>query len=128
MDLENEAREALLGAHLAFLYTPELSGLGLAIAEVELPGGPTRMATLAWPIVIDNTRGRMSEGFRVGYQVLDGEKVVATVSLEEPPLAGGSQRVVDLPSWEPSREGDFRLRFGLAAEADSMVYGLTRHL
>ena len=112
---------------LSRLPTPEanllLTSLGASAQVAALRGVFEPRVTVA------NVGGMSSSVFRVGYQILQGERLVASAEGLEHPLAPHAEREIVLPAWEPIAEADFGLRLGVSSgRGDPLVFLPSRSL
>ena len=108
---------------------PETEPVALEISAVVAPATRARVEPLVPQLVLANAGSQISDGFRVGYQILQGDQVMAAAMQEEKPLVARTERRVRLPIWEPVQEGEFFIRFGLStAPQGELTYGPLRPL
>ena len=93
----------------------------LRIIPSELPKGPVSLTHLAPRIAVRNQGNGDADPFRVGYQILRGDSIVAVVHQVEQALAAGETRTLELPVWAGAASGDYHLRFGMSPHADSAL-------
>lgn len=122
-NVESLARREILAANIAFLHQHVTGKAQLSMGNITHPAAIAALSPLAPQFRVSNTGNEASEYFRVGYQVLLEDQVVAAIEQEEAPLEGEAQREISLPVWEPPQAGMFRIRFGMSATPDGeLVY------
>ena len=127
--VESAVQRSLIQSSLAFLVRGGGLGPHLELGGIIAPPVTVGLGPVTPQITITNWGPGDSEAFRVGYQALLGDEVVATGAREESPLEALAEREVALPVWEPEEEGAFHIGFGLGGpdQAD-MAYGSSRPL
>jgi hypothetical protein len=101
----------------------------VGIEPIQAPAPARVLQPLAPQIVVVNGHDQTSEGFRVGYQILQGDQILVALEQEEAPLAGQGRREIVLPTWEPAAAGDLHIRFGVGDGRDAeLEYGPSQDL
>ena len=125
-DLKNidplAARRGVLQAAFAFLGMQSAIPLQVEIQQVLAPGPVVALGPQVPRVVVANTGGQTSSRFRVGYQVLRGDKVLLRADQEEAPLAAGALRTLSLSAWAPGVATDLKIRFGVKTLSGDWVY------
>jgi M6 family metalloprotease-like protein len=115
-------RREVLEAAFVFLGVRSSAQLPVLIKQVIAPGPAAVLGPLAPQVVVFNPGSQTAPRFRVGYQILSGERVLISADQEEAPLAGGGERALSLPPWVPGAPVDLSIRFGVRSAAGEWVY------
>ncbi len=116
------SRQELFAEAFAFLGAQAVARAPVVIKQVISPGPVAVLGLLAPQVVVLNPGSQATPRFRVGYQILRGEKVLISADQEELPLAAGAERALSLPHWMPGAAVDLHLRFGLKGAAGEWMY------
>jgi hypothetical protein len=128
-DLDSPVRRELLESNLAFLQQAVVQQVQLQLKPQLKPGSVVMLGPLSPKVTISNSGKGLTQELYVGYQVLQGEQVIASAAQQQAALNAEAQKEVTLPPWRPEEPGDYLIRFG-AAEAGKgdLEYGLVQHL
>jgi M6 family metalloprotease-like protein len=103
-------RNRILADAVQFLAEEEAARL--AFLDIVHPESVAAMGAIYPKVTVINSGNKISESFSVHYAVASGDEVLHSANVRQEPLAAGESANVILPEWQ-SREGTFRMRFGL---------------
>ncbi|MCC7262458.1 MAG: VCBS repeat-containing protein [Candidatus Latescibacteria bacterium] len=115
-------RRGLFTAAFTFLGAPASTQAPVVIKQVIAPGPVAVLGPLVPQVVVRNDGTQITSRFRVGYQVLRGDKVLLSTDQEELPLAAGGERTLSLPPWVPVVALDLHLRLGVRSGTGEWEY------
>lgn len=107
---------------LAFLGTRSSVQPQVLIKQVVVPGPVAALGPLVPQVVVFNPGSQTTARFRVGYQILRGERMLISADREEAPLLAGAERTTILPPWVPGAAVDLSIRFGVKSAAGEWIY------
>ena len=131
--INSEARRGLLTEQVAFLMSGDTTRTATEFTEAEhVPNnlfvhsgpsiaGPVAVGSVAPVITIRNNGRRQTRPFRAGYEILQGDSIIASIAGDELTLLPGEQRQITLPPWGEAVAGDFRVRVGASPHVDSAL-------
>ncbi|NKB67193.1 MAG: T9SS type A sorting domain-containing protein [Candidatus Latescibacteria bacterium] len=128
--VESNTLQEWLDRSLAFIGKPSASNALPRLARIIGPPTAQIPGEVLPGLVVINDNDQDSPPFRLGYQIIHGDRLLATVEQRQPALSGSTERTVELPPWTPpAGAADYHIRFALGPDGDApLTYQMPRPL
>jgi len=104
--VEAAVLQELVKTSVHFLHPQTVPEARLGIKAAQSPKA-WFLQPLIPQMVVVNSGSQISAGFRAGYEVRQGERVLAERELRSGPLAAQAETTLNLPAWVPEKEGTY---------------------